>query len=185
MSSKPGRSAKALSNLGKSAAISAARWGRRRGCRAAESPACCRFPASARAFPGSTPGGGHNTPSDLRQFVAQAARALWPVVVSFGAMVPCGGTGCVGAQPAGAFRRRRRRSAPAASTAPAAPARAAAPRCRDQHAVESESECFIRMQRQRPARCGCSAGNSGYLRICDSGSAKNAPSAASAGARRG
>ena len=48
MSSKPRYSAKCL----QTATISAGRWDRRRGCRAAVSPACCRYRVSVREFPG-------------------------------------------------------------------------------------------------------------------------------------
>src|SRR5258708_3370636 len=45
---------------------------------------------------GSTPGGGHNTPSDLAS-LSPSGSARWPVVVPSGATVPRCGTGCVGA----------------------------------------------------------------------------------------
>ena len=48
---------------------------------------------------GSTPGGGHNTPSDLASF-SLSGSTRWPVVVPSGATVPRGGTGCIGAQSA-------------------------------------------------------------------------------------
>jgi hypothetical protein len=46
---------------------------------------------------GSTPGGGHNTPSDLAS-LSPSGSARWPVVPLSGATVPRCGTGCVGAQ---------------------------------------------------------------------------------------
>jgi len=49
------------------AAISAGVWDRRRGCRAAESPACCRYRASARAFP------------DRPLQAGTARHRIWPV----------------------------------------------------------------------------------------------------------
>jgi hypothetical protein len=52
--------------------------------------------AGARIW-GSTPAGGHNTPSDCASLSANGAWA-WPVVVPLGAILPCGVV-CVGAQP--------------------------------------------------------------------------------------
>jgi hypothetical protein len=46
---------------------------------------------------GSTPDGGHNTPSDLAS-LSPSGSARWPVVVPSGETVPRGGTGCIGAQ---------------------------------------------------------------------------------------
>jgi hypothetical protein len=46
---------------------------------------------------GSTPAGGHNTPSDFAS-LSPSGSARWPVVVPSGARVPRGGTVCVGAQ---------------------------------------------------------------------------------------
>jgi hypothetical protein len=54
------------------------------------------FGAGAR-IAGSTPEGGHNTPSDCASLSPNGACA-WPVVVPFGAILPCGVV-CVGAQP--------------------------------------------------------------------------------------
>src|SRR5207253_2529829 len=45
---------------------------------------------------GSTPGGGHSTPSD-RASLSPRGSARWPVVAPCGAMLPCG-VDCVGAQ---------------------------------------------------------------------------------------
>src|SRR3954466_11360598 len=47
---------------------------------------------------GSTPVGGHSTPSDCASFSPRGWR-LWPVVVVSGAAVPACGAGCIGAQP--------------------------------------------------------------------------------------
>src|SRR4051812_17504659 len=47
---------------------------------------------------GSTPEGGHNTPSDCASFSPKGWR-LWPVVAPSGAAVPPCGAGCIGAQP--------------------------------------------------------------------------------------
>jgi hypothetical protein len=44
---------------------------------------------------GSTPAGGHMTPSDLANLSPKGSR-LWPTVLSCGVVVP--GTGCIGAQ---------------------------------------------------------------------------------------
>jgi hypothetical protein len=46
---------------------------------------------------GSTPAGGHNTPSDLAS-LSPSGSAGFPVVETSGAMVLRGGTGCIGAQ---------------------------------------------------------------------------------------
>ena len=46
---------------------------------------------------GSTPAGGHSTPSDLASLSPNGS-GDWPVVVPSGAIVPRGGTGCIGAQ---------------------------------------------------------------------------------------
>src|ERR1700692_4756831 len=46
---------------------------------------------------GSTPEGGHNTPSDFAS-LSPSGSLLWPVVVPSGT-APCGVTGCIGAQP--------------------------------------------------------------------------------------
>jgi hypothetical protein len=46
---------------------------------------------------GSTPEGGHNTPSDLAS-LSPSGSARWPVVEPSGAMVPRGATGRIGAQ---------------------------------------------------------------------------------------
>src|ERR1700737_2090202 len=45
---------------------------------------------------GSTPDGGHSTPSDLVNLSPNASWA-WPTVLPSGA-TPCGGTDCIGAQ---------------------------------------------------------------------------------------
>ena len=46
---------------------------------------------------GSTPEGGHSTPSALAS-LSPSGSARWPVVLPSGAMVPRGGTGCIGEQ---------------------------------------------------------------------------------------
>jgi hypothetical protein len=46
---------------------------------------------------GSTPAGGHNTPSDFASLSPSGSVAC-PVVEPSGAMVPRGGTGCIGEQ---------------------------------------------------------------------------------------
>src|SRR5450756_1229681 len=55
-----------------------------------------RVAAGAR-ISGSTPAGGHNTPSDFAS-LSPSGSLRWPVVVPSGAMVPCCGTDWVGAQ---------------------------------------------------------------------------------------
>ena len=51
----------------------------------------------AARISGSTPAGGHNTPSDLAS-LSPSGSARCPVVEPSGATVPRGGTGCIGAQ---------------------------------------------------------------------------------------
>jgi hypothetical protein len=46
---------------------------------------------------GSTPAGGHNTPSDLAS-LSVSGSARWPVVVPSGTFSPAFGAGCIGAQ---------------------------------------------------------------------------------------
>jgi len=46
---------------------------------------------------GSTPAGGHNTPSE-RASLSPSGSARWPVVVPSGTAVPECGAGCIGAQ---------------------------------------------------------------------------------------
>ena len=185
MSSKPGSGLRAKLPGAKSlqnAVISAVRWGRRRGCRAAGSPACCRHRASARAFAGSTPAGGHNTPSDLRQFVAERLVALpggralparWcpaaPAASARNRSVRAGAGGAVWAGGVAGV------GGACALAAPDAAIRTQAEKERvfDPHARENGLPA-------RRFRSGTAD-----FRICGSGSAKNAPSAASGGARSG
>jgi hypothetical protein len=155
---------------------------------------------------GSTPAGGHSTPSDLAS-LSPSGSCRWPVVVSFGAMLPCGVV-CVGAQPlarsgaGGAVR--------AGGVAGAGGACALATPDAANSTHESNSECFICMVGKRPvcAEVPSPETNSVSLdqfclvssclgivfpenrfpycedcpgfRICGSGSARNVPSAASA-----
>ncbi len=170
-----------------SVAISAVLSDRRRGCRAAESPAWCRHRGSGRGFPGRR----RRADTARRQIAPvcrRAARRAWPVVAP-GASVPCcdgigaqlvartagGGAVCAGgvAGPGGAC----------ALTAPDAAIRT----------QERRSEMFIRMTGKRSARADVPrqsaasllAAEGGNFRICGSGSARNVPSAASAGVRSG
>src|SRR5205809_5378370 len=46
---------------------------------------------------GSTPAGGHSTPSDLAN-LSPSGSARWPVVVPSGVAAPWFGVGCIGAQ---------------------------------------------------------------------------------------
>jgi len=130
---------------------------------------------------GSTPDGGHNTPSDLASLSPRGSDR-WPVVVPSGETVPRGGTGCIGAQ---SFARAGAGGAVwAGGVAGAGGACALAVPDAAISMHERKSVWFILMQGKRPARAEVPH-KIGDLRICDSGSAKNAPSAASAGARSG
>ncbi len=182
MSSKPGRSRRqAVLREILQAVISAGRWDRRRGCRAAGSPACCRYRASARAFADRRPRAG-TTRRRISPVCRRAARWLCPVVV------PCGADASLRRRLASA-RNRWRARAPAARFGPAASPATAAPGRRPRRmppiSTHDEKERAFRSacrENGQPARMF--RGNSDF-RICGSGSAKNAPSAASGGARSG
>ena len=178
LSSKPDRSAKLLQK----GVISAALRDRRRGCRAAGSPACCRLPGSAREFPGRRPRA-DIARRRISPACRRAARARWPVVVPSGAarLGSCGcgigeqlatRAGCGGAVWAGGV------VGAGGACALAIPGTAIS-----RH--ERKSDWFIRMGRKRPARAGVPLKSAARFTICGNGSAKNAPSAASGGARPG
>jgi hypothetical protein len=131
---------------------------------------------------GSTPEGGHKTPSD-RASLSPSGSARCPVVVPSGAMVPRGGAGCIGVQlaarpGAGGAVWAGGVAGTGGACAPAGPETVA-------RAQATKRECFIRMQGKRPARADVPCRLSLSFRLCGSGSARNAPSAASGGARSG
>ena len=123
---------------------------------------------------GSTPAGGHNTPLDFAS-LSPSGSARWPVVPS-GETVPRGG---IGAQPlvcAGAGGTVCAGGVAGAGGACALAVPDAAIRMHDRRAVY-----LIRMRGKRLPRAEVPPA----VTICGSGSAKNVPSAASDGARRG
>ena len=98
---------------------------------------------------GSTPAGGHNTPSDFAS-LSPSGSARWPVVVPSGATVPRGGTACVGAQSllcAGAGG-----AVWAGGVAGAGGACALAAPFAAISTHEKRTICFLRMRGKRPAR---------------------------------
>jgi hypothetical protein len=130
---------------------------------------------------GSTPAGGHNTPSDRASLSPSGSRAS-PVVVPCRGKVPsrdavgigahslaCAGDG--GAVCAGGVAGNGGAWAPAAPDATVS-------------TQPKKSERFVPIQGERPAGVDVPRGTADF-RICDSGSARNAPSAASDGVRRG
>jgi hypothetical protein len=131
---------------------------------------------------GSTPAGGHNTPSDRASLSPSGSRAS-PVVVPCGGIAPCRGADGIGAHSlacagdggavcAGGV------AGNGGAWAPAAPDTAVI----TQH---KKSERFVPMQGKRRAGVEVPRERTAIFRICDSGSARNAPSAASGGVRRG
>ena len=178
LSSKPDRSAKLLQK----GVISDALRDRRRGCRAAESPGCCPLPGSARAFPGRRPRAGiarrRSAPACRREARAPDRWSFPPARHWLGSC-GCGigeqlatRAGCGGAVWAGGV-----------VGAGGACALAIPGTTISRH--ERKSDWFIRMGRKRPARAGVPRKSTARFTICENGSAKNAPSAASGGARPG
>src|SRR5580693_1009028 len=96
---------------------------------------------------GSTPAGGHNTPPDFASLSLSGAACL--VVVPSGAMVPRGGTGCVGAQSVLA-ETGGTVCAGGVTGVGGACARTALPATISTH--KTGIAYFLRMRRQRPAR---------------------------------
>ena len=131
---------------------------------------------------GSTPAGGHSTPSDLAN-LSPSASARWPVVVPSGITAPWCGVGCIGAQ----FVERAGAGGAvwAGGVAGVGGAWALAKPDAAIIAQERKSECFIRIPIKRSARTEVPPEHSAIFRTCGSGSARNAPSAASGGARSG
>jgi hypothetical protein len=172
MSSNPTSAAKCL----QTGLISAGRWDRRRGFREEVSPACCRYRVSARAFPG------------LHQQADIKRRPTSPVLAErFG---PLSGGSAFWRNGApwrhrlhgyAVIRARGRRRLSRWRGGRRRGLCVRHPRYRT-NKPERMSECFICMQENgRHARRFRT--ESGDLRICDSGSARNAPSAASGGVR--
>ena len=122
---------------------------------------------------GSTPDGGHNTPSDFASLSPSDSPA-WPTVAPepfgvIGAQLAAFGDGggavaCGGVDGAG--------GACALAAVTAAHSR-----------QQRNHECFIRIQRERIAGASVPDEVRPPSRICDNGSAKNAPSAALGAAR--
>jgi hypothetical protein len=98
MSSKPGRPAKVLSSLWQISRYLGRTVGSPPGLPGGGITRMVPVSGAGARIWGSTPGGGHKTPSDCASLSVNGACA-WPVVVSFGAILPCGVV-CVGAQPA-------------------------------------------------------------------------------------
>jgi hypothetical protein len=161
--------------------ISAECWDRRRGCRAAGSPACFPHRASARAFAGRRP-----RADTIRRRSAPvchpAARGLprssCPVALRcpVGSLTASANIRWRAPAPAGRFAR----AASQVTAAPGHPPRQTLPSaCSQRRAGFSSSwrengEPAQMFRREQPA-----------FKICESGSARNAPSAASGAVRRG
>jgi hypothetical protein len=98
---------------------------------------------------GSTPAGGHSTPSDLASLSPSGSAARWPVVVPSGETVPRGG---IGAQSLA------RAAAGGAVWAGGVAGEGGDCALATPHAAvsthERKSVCFICMQGKRPARAG-------------------------------
>ena len=174
------------------AAISAGSSGRRRDCRAAGSPACCRHRVSARGFP------------DQRRLADTTPRRISPVCRR--ADRPAGrlcllAQRCLAAAPVALVSNRLRARAQAGPSGPvASPARAelarsprlTQPSARMRERSEVSFSCGENGRRARrfPTKpifnpfADAGRGRS-RLRICGNGSARNAPSGASGGARSG
>jgi hypothetical protein len=135
---------------------------------------------------GSTPDGGHKTPSDLASLSPSGSR-LWPVVEPSGATVPCAGADCVCAQLAEPFAATGgATSAVGVGTGDCA---ATAPQVTEPSKARV-SACLICMTGKRRWRADVPAGKCGFivpsaLKTCGSGSVRNAPSAASGGVPSG
>jgi hypothetical protein len=129
---------------------------------------------------GSTPEGGHSTPSDFAS-LSPSGSDRWPLVEPSGATVPRGGTGFIAEQSVA-------RGAGGAVWAGGVVgeggdcALATVDAAVSTH--ERKSVCFICMRGKRPVRPEVPL-KIGNLRICGSGSGKNAPSAALGGVPSG
>jgi hypothetical protein len=155
--------------------ISGGDWDRRRGCRAVESPASCpNYPAAAPAFRDRRPTAGtrrHWTLQACRRETRSIAPRSRPSrLESLGNNRPCSVTEAA-------------RSLAAGSPVLAEPAHSPQGRphtTRSKGTMKISSTCSENELRAYPFPAKRWPG----LTICGSGSAKNAPSAASAGARR-
>jgi hypothetical protein len=131
---------------------------------------------------GSTPAGGHNTPSDRASLSPSGSRAS-PVVVPCGGIVPFRGADGIGAHSlecagdGGAVC--------AGGVAGNGGAWALATPDAAVSTQQRKSECFVPMQGKRRAGVEVPRERTTNLRICDSGSARNVPSAASGDVRPG
>jgi hypothetical protein len=127
---------------------------------------------------GSTPAGGHNTPLD-RANLSPSGSLLWPVVVPPGAILPPCGASCIGAQSLAAGG-----AVWAGGVAGAGGACALAMPDAAINMHENRAEYLLCMRGKRPMRAEVPR-KSPRFRICGSGSAKNAPSAALGAVRSG
>ena len=128
---------------------------------------------------GSTPAGGHSTPSDLAS-LSPSGSARCPVVVPSGKAVPWGGTGCIGVQPwAGAGG-----AVWAGGVAGTGGACALATSDAAISTHDKKNAYFI-MPGERRARAEVPRRHTAVFRPCGNESARNGPSAASAAARSG
>jgi len=181
------------SNACKTALISAARSDRRRGCRAAESPGCCRHRVSVRGSPDQRPGADttRRRISPACRRAARTADPLWCLQAQR----------CLAAAPVASARSHwHARPQVAPSGAEASPARAGLarpPRLTPPSARmrERTEVSFSWRENGRPARrfpirpifnlLVHAGGGRSRLRICGNGSARNAPLGASGDARSG
>jgi hypothetical protein len=131
---------------------------------------------------GSTPDGGHNTPSE-RASLSPSGSARWPVVVPSGATVPRGGAGCIGEQSLARTGAGGAVWAGGVAGVGGACALATPDAASNTHARKSRG--FFLMPGERSAGAEVPAGTRKIVRLCGTGSAKNVPSAASGGARSG
>ena len=133
---------------------------------------------------GSTPDGGHNTPSD-RASLSPSCSLDWPTVEPSGAVVPFGGIGAQFADRAGAGGAVCCDGVARVGgcCAPAAPNHAVSAQVSNNAVLIAASFAgFSLMLTERTPRADVPRKN---VRICGSGSAKNAPSGASRGVRQG
>ena len=177
------------SNACKTALISAARSDRRRDCRAVESPACRRYPVSARGSPDQCPA----ADTTRRRISPTYRRAARPA----GRLSFLRAQQCLVAAPVALARTHwHARPQVAPSGAAASPARAGlahsprltppSTRMRERTEVSFSWEENGRSARRFPIRpiLTCSRRRSRF-RFCGNGSARNGPSAASGDARSG
>jgi hypothetical protein len=180
MSSKPGPSAKYMENV----AISAGCWGRHRDCRAAESPAYCRHSASVPGFP-DRPRWEDTARRRIAPVYRQAARRA---ARSWRRLVPRRREAAPAASACNHSRPREARFGQVASPEQAEPGhwrrrrKPPSGRMRKGQRISFASGTTARARGGSADACQFQAGS---FRPCGNESAKNGPSAASAGARSG